>query len=183
MRERTLFAYLLLHPTTVHSRAKLIEILWPETDSERSGRNFATVLYRLQQIVGKDWVVAAGNGLRLATDPALTVDVWTFDQLYRQPTSAPLQEAVTLYAGDLLTPTANLLPEHQDEWLLPLQTHYHECFLKALLRLGQWHEQAHQLAAALPYNLTRQRLTQLLLWAAMRRSNFLSSGLCARSFS
>lgn len=144
LRERTLFAYLLLHPTTAHSREKLIELLWPESDSERSGRNFANVLYRLQQVVGKQWIVAEGNGLRLATTATLMVDVWTFDQLYQQPTVAKLQEAAMLYAGDLVMPTANLLPEHQDDWLLPLQTHYHECFLSVLLQLGHLHEQAQQ---------------------------------------
>lgn len=151
LRERTLFAYLLLHPTTTHSREKLIELLWPETDSMRSGRNFANVLYRLQQVVGKSWIVAEGNGLRLTTTPTMTVDVWTFDQLYRQPAITNLQEAVTLYAGDLLTPTANLLPDHQDDWLLPIQTHYHECFLHALLQLGHLYEQAQQFEEARRY--------------------------------
>lgn len=148
LRERTLFAYLLLHPTSAHSREKLIELLWPDNDSERSGRNFANVLYRLQQVIGKSWIVAEGNGLRLATTPAIRVDVWTFEQLCKQPAITNLQEALTLYAGDLLTATANLLPDQQDDWLLPLQTHYHECFLQALLQLGQFYEQAQQVDEA-----------------------------------
>lgn len=148
LRERTLFAYLLLHPTSVHSREKLIELLWPDNDSARSGRNFANVLYRLQQVIGKNWIVVEGNGVRLATTPTITVDVWTFEERCRQPTITNLREALTLYASDLLTATANLLPDHQDDWLLPLQTHYHECFLHALLQLGHLYEQAQQLDEA-----------------------------------
>ena len=141
-RERTLLTYLLLHPNVAHRREKLIELLWPESDSERSGRNFANVLYRLQQVVGKAWIVAEGSALRLAPTPDLVVDLWRFDQLYKGTEDDALQEAITLYAGDLFTPTANLLPDQHDDWLLPLQTHYHECFLNALQRLGQRHEQA-----------------------------------------
>ena len=147
-RERSLLTYLLLHPNAAHSREKLIELLWPESGSERSGRNFANVLYRLQQVVGKVWIVAEGSALRLVPTPALTVDVWSFDRLYQQGEDDALQAAVALYAGDLLTPTANLLPDHQDDWLLPIQTHYHECFLNALQRLGQRHEQAQNFDAA-----------------------------------
>ena len=141
-RERTLLTYLLLHPNVAHRREKLIELLWPESDSERSGRNFANVLYRLQQVVGKAWIVAEGSALRLAPTPDLVVDLWRFDQLYKGVEDDALQEAITLYAGDLFTTTANLLPDQHDDWLLPLQTHYHECFLNALQRLGQRHEQA-----------------------------------------
>ena len=141
-RERTLLTYLLLHPNAAHRREKLIELLWPESDSERSGRNFANVLYRLQQVVGKAWIVAEGSALRLAPTPDLVVDLWRFDQLYKGVEDDALQEAITLYAGDLFTTTANLLPDQHDDWLLPLQTHYHECFLNALQRLGQRHEQA-----------------------------------------
>lgn len=148
LRERTLFAYLLLHPTTAHSREKLIELLWPDTDSTRSGRNFATVLYRLQQQIGKSWIVVEGNSLRLTTTPTMTVDVWTFDQLYGQLAIAKLEQAVTLYADDLLMPMANLLPDHQDDWLLPIQTHYHECFLHALWQLGHLYEQEQQFEEA-----------------------------------
>jgi predicted ATPase/DNA-binding SARP family transcriptional activator len=141
-RERTLLTYLLLHPNTAHRREKLIELLWPESDSERNGRNFANVLYRVQQVVGKAWIVAEGSALRLAPTPDLVVDLWRFDQLTKGAEDDALQEAITLYAGDRLTPTANLLPDQHDDWLLPLQTHYHECFLNALQRLGQRHEQA-----------------------------------------
>lgn len=43
-RKRTLLTYLLLHPTVTHPQGKLIELLWPETASERSGGNFANGL-------------------------------------------------------------------------------------------------------------------------------------------
>ena len=147
-RERTLLTYLLLHPNAAHSREKLIELLWPDSDSERSGRNFANVLYRVQQVVGKQWIGAEGSALRLTPTPALTVDLWRFEQCYQAADDDALSEAIALYAGDLLTTTASLLPDQHDEWLLPLQTHYHECFLNTLQRLGQRHEQAQRWAAA-----------------------------------
>ncbi len=105
LRERTMLAYLLLHPHTTHSREKLIELLWPDQASARSGRNFATVLYRLQQVVGKHWIVAEGGALRLVAPPVLTVDVWEFDRLHKQADAATLHQAITLYAGDLVTMT------------------------------------------------------------------------------
>jgi len=37
--------------------------------------------------------------------PVLTVDVWEFDRLHKQADAATLHQAITLYAGDLVTMT------------------------------------------------------------------------------
>lgn len=149
IRERTLFAYLLLHPSIPHTREKLIELLWPENESERSGRNFANVLYRLQQVVGKDWFVAESGTLALRIHSGIVVDVWQFDRLRKLGDVNSLAQAIALYSADALATTAALLPDLSDDWVLPIQTHYHESFLATLQQLATRHEQEQRFEPAL----------------------------------
>lgn len=150
-RERTLFAYLLLHPTVPHTREKLIELLWPEQWSERSNRNFNNVLYRLQQNVGKGWWKAETESITLAPSAAGQVDVWEFARLCADGDPPALERAVTLYAGDSAATAPTLAPELYDDWLIPFRTQYHEFYLNALQRLATTAEHDQQLELAQRY--------------------------------
>ncbi|MFN8442823.1 MAG: BTAD domain-containing putative transcriptional regulator [Caldilineaceae bacterium] len=155
LRERLLLAFLLLHRDRPHQREKLIELLWPDNESERSGRNFANVLYRLQQVIGKSWLVSEGSSLLLHLPADVTLDVAEFDRLRSLNNAEALQAAITLYSGDHLLTSANLLPDINADWLLPIQTYYHELFLGLLQQLASLHEQELRFEAA---NGSYQRL-------------------------
>src|SRR4051794_28820757 len=77
-RERSLLAFLVLHPDTFHPREKLIELLWPDVLSARAGRNFANVLYRLQQSVGAGLLTVEGDKVAILRSAIATVDTWEF---------------------------------------------------------------------------------------------------------
>ncbi len=142
---QTLFAYLILHPNTPHPRAHLADLLWPEADPTRAGRNLSNLLYRLNQLLGPT-CDADTETLTLRTGP-MWVDVHAFEQHLATHT---LQQAVDLYQGDLL-------PTLYDDWIIPLRERLRETYLTALLKLATLAESAVQPEAALAHY--RQLLT------------------------
>lgn len=150
-KERALLAYLLLHPNVPHTRDKLIEVLWSEQGSERTSRNFSNVLYRLQQWIGKKWLVVNLHSVVLQQTNDLIVDVWEFDQLWARGDPIALEQAILLYSPQLTAPVPALAPELNEGWITPLQTHYHERFLQGLRRLGEFAEQQQNIEAAVHY--------------------------------
>lgn len=147
---QTLFAYLVLQPNIPHPRERLATLFWPETEPLRTGHNLANLLYRLRQILGPGWLDADGETLTLRTAPDLWVDVHTFEHLGGQDSTEALEEAISLYLGDLL-------PALYDDWLIPHREGLRETYLTALLKLGHLAEAAHQPETALPHY--RQLLT------------------------
>jgi DNA-binding SARP family transcriptional activator len=80
------------------SREKLAELLWPDSNAERSRHLLSDSVYRVNQAAGAEAIVAVGDALRL--DPAvLPSDLGDFEAaLARNDWDA----AVRLYAGPLL---------------------------------------------------------------------------------
>lgn len=109
-----LFAYLLLYPNTVHSREKLIEILWPYQGGAMRGR-FSTVLWRLRSTLDTFGDVAptclqiTRDTISLSHQPLLDVDFVQFEQQLAlaqtqansEESEPVLRHALTLYQGDL----------------------------------------------------------------------------------
>lgn len=109
-----LFAYLLLFPDVVHSREKLIDLLWPYESGKMRGR-FSTVLWRLRSTLDSlDEVASAG--LQVTRDtvlfkrvPELVIDYANFEgdlnqaKALGQTTESEmnLRCALELYRGDL----------------------------------------------------------------------------------
>ena len=79
------------------SRDKLVAFLWPETDAERGRPLLSDSVYRINQALGREAVVAAGDGLRLS--PELPSDVGQFEDAL---TRGDDEAAVSLYAGPFL---------------------------------------------------------------------------------
>jgi DNA-binding SARP family transcriptional activator len=139
---QSLFAFLLLHPHTRHSRDYLADQLYPEAPPERVRRYLSDTLYRLRRSLGDEWLLVDHHRVGLHDQLALQVDVWEFEQLCRVGTPESLAQAVTLYTGDLL-------PEVYDDWLLVQRIALHQQYLTCLLRLGTMAEQREQLPTAI----------------------------------
>ena len=79
------------------SRDKLLAYLWPEADAERARHLLSDSVYRINQALGREAVVAAGDGLRLS--PELPSDVGQFEDAVARGED---EAAVALYAGPFL---------------------------------------------------------------------------------
>lgn len=141
---QNLFAYLILQPKIPHSRERVANLLWPEADPNKAGRNLSNLLYRLKQILGPNWLETDPETLTLRTSPNLWVDVRAFEHLVTDPAPDALQQAAALYQGDLL-------PSLYDDWILPLRERLREKYLACLLKPGNLAEAADQPEVALAY--------------------------------
>lgn len=80
------------------TRDRLIAYLWPETDTERGRRLLADSVYRINQALGEDAVLTAGDELRL--DPRrLPSDLADFEEALA---AQDAERAAALYTGPLL---------------------------------------------------------------------------------
>ena len=79
-------------------REKLVAYLWPEADSERGRPLLSDSVYRINQAVGGEAIVAMGDELRLDAD-IISSDVAEFE---RAMESGDRERAAALYTGPLL---------------------------------------------------------------------------------
>ncbi len=141
---QNLMAYLILHPDTAHMRERLADLIWPESPPDRIRRQFSNTLYRLRQALGEGWLISQGESLRLNRNSDLWVDVWAFEALQAAGDTQSIEQAVTLYKGDLA-------PEITHEWILPRRVLLREGYFSALLKSGQEAEGQKQFERALGY--------------------------------
>jgi TolB-like protein/DNA-binding SARP family transcriptional activator/Tfp pilus assembly protein PilF len=79
-------------------REKLVAYLWPEADGERGRPLLSDSVYRINQAVGEEAIVAMGDELRLNSD-VISSDVADFE---RAAESGDHERAAAIYAGPLL---------------------------------------------------------------------------------
>ena len=149
-----LAAYLLLERTTWQPRERIVPLLWPDTLEAKGRRNLRQTLLRLRQTLpeapgGAPPILVTGDALRWNPAYPVEVDVYRFEAamaqaepyLDRPPEQTPyvalpfLQEAVDLYAGDLLL-GFDLLTDFYAAWLEGWRTRYRRQALLALARLA-----------------------------------------------
>ncbi len=79
------------------SRDKLLAYLWPESDAERGRALLSDSVYRINQALEREAIVAVGDGLRLSAE--LPSDVAQFEDAIAR---GDPEAAVALYAGPFL---------------------------------------------------------------------------------
>jgi predicted ATPase/DNA-binding SARP family transcriptional activator/class 3 adenylate cyclase len=151
-----LLAYLAFYRDRLHAREELIELLWPETEPDRSRNNLSRELSWL-----RDQLEPAGTprGAVLLTDrsfvqlspTAVSTDVARFQALLKEARAGPVEEqsrclaaAVELYRGELL-------PGQFQEWVLAERRRLEEEFVQALRQLTALSEQAGDLSRAIDW--------------------------------
>ncbi|HEY3311753.1 MAG TPA: AAA family ATPase [Anaerolineales bacterium] len=152
-RLQSLLAYILLHRQSPISRQQLAAVFWPETSEGQSRTNLRNLIFQLRQAIPfiDAYLRSDAFTLEWIKGSAYFLDVESFERcLVMQPgkavRQAALQQAVTLYTGDLL-------PACYDEWLVPFRTRLHEAHFSALEALAALAEDLRDYHLALNYAL------------------------------
>jgi DNA-binding SARP family transcriptional activator len=134
-KSQSLLAYLLLHRETPHSRDALAEMFWPGRPPQRARRSLATALWRIRRSFAPiDPLQTDHQFARITLPGDVLVDAERFQRVVAQATGVEaLQEAVTLYHGDLL-------PGFYDDWVVRKRDWMQAQYQQALLRLMEQHE-------------------------------------------
>jgi predicted ATPase/DNA-binding SARP family transcriptional activator len=168
LRLQSLLAYLVMHRELPHPRQQLAFLFWPDVSEKRARANLRKALYELRKVLPNlDEIVQIEDHYlqwRNATDPDFsamgaeksgkTVKVTDVERFAaslaqvepaKQPevARAALEEAVSLYVGDLL-------PACYDDWVLIERERLRQRYVNALEQLIAILEQ-HELASALAH--------------------------------
>ena len=131
---RSLFAYLMYHRGQPLDRRRLAYAFWPWGTEAAARRNLRQYLHRLRRAledVAPNLVQATGSYVMLEPDFPLWVDVEQFRrQTGAQASLELLQQAVTLYRGDLLQ-------DVYEDWVEEPRAELRERYLRTLERLAR----------------------------------------------
>jgi DNA-binding SARP family transcriptional activator len=135
-KAQALLAYLALPPGRAHPRDKLAALLWGDTGEARARDSFRHTLAALRRALAAcPPSILKQEGQTLALDPALVaIDAIAFAGLAAAHTPEALEQAASLYCGDLLEGLAVSAPAF-DEWLLGERERLRELALEVLARL------------------------------------------------
>jgi len=162
-KARALLAYLTVELGAAHSRQELAALFWPESPRSKAAHNLSQTLLRLCRALREDEAPATFRRQPFLLVDRHTVqfnalsnyhlDVGAFQELiraYRQHRHASvepcrtclewLQQAVSLYRGDLLAGFALRDSLSFEEWQLLHQEAFHRQAVEALSVLASYHE-------------------------------------------
>src|SRR4029453_2248276 len=113
-----LLGYLSLRPGQLPSREKLIALLWGDSPAEHARHSLSQTLFALRRALARCPSCLVAEGKTIGLDARLTdVDVVRFEDLLDEATPAALDEAATLYTGDLLE-GVDVREESFEAWLV-----------------------------------------------------------------
>jgi serine/threonine-protein kinase len=115
------------------SRDKLIAYLWPEHDAEHGRPLLSDSIYRVNQALGAEAIVGAGDDLRLATE-ALPSDVGAFEDAID---AGDWQRAVELYGGPFLDGFFLAQADEFERWAATERDRLGRAYARALEALSE----------------------------------------------
>lgn len=140
-RSRALLAYLLLYQHTPQPRHRLAFHLWPESTDSQARTNLRKELSNLRRSLpnADQWLRIDAKTLQWHPSVTVTLDVAQFEeaikaadpglvQLSANNATQELEQALGLYQG-------NLLPECDDEWIVPERERLQQMHVSALEQL------------------------------------------------
>jgi DNA-binding SARP family transcriptional activator len=135
-KAQALLAYLALPPGQAHPRDKLAALLWGGIREESARASLRQALFSIRKALGAvELEVLRQEGDALSLVPgAIEVDAAVFQQHVAEATAGSLEQAATLYRGDLLSGFA-LDESPFEEWLLGERERLRELALEGLARL------------------------------------------------
>ena len=170
-KAKNLLKLLAIQPGYRLHKEQVVEWLWPDQDLTSGANNLYRTLHLLRQALDNSGVnakkTAKGDGsyvllrediLRLNTDKDVWTDLEAFEKLLDRSQSASvistnlLEEAVSLYSGDLLE------EDPYEEWLLTRRENSKQRFQQALLHLAENYRQCRAFAPAI--SLLQRLLSQ-----------------------
>ncbi|NIO70856.1 MAG: AAA family ATPase [Anaerolineae bacterium] len=156
-RLQSLLAYLVLHRNAPQPRHHLAFLFWPDSTEAQAHTNLRNLLHLLRHALpdADRFLHADTQTLQWRADAPFTLDVADFESAVAQAERAEqagdqaaiqkaLEEAVTLYRGDLL-------PSCYDDWILPERERLSQAFIGALERLIRLLEDGRDYRAAIGY--------------------------------
>jgi DNA-binding SARP family transcriptional activator/tetratricopeptide (TPR) repeat protein len=155
-RTQALLAYLVLHRDAPQSRRHLAFLFWPDTGEGQALTNLRNLLHKLRQALPEPerFLQSDAQTVQWRPDAPCTLDVADLASLAQSATRADLEQAASLYRGDLL-------PSCYDDWILPERTRLQQIAIGAFERLIGLLEEEHDMSsvrAAIGY---AERLHQL----------------------
>jgi DNA-binding SARP family transcriptional activator len=162
-RLQSLLAYLLLHRDAPQSRHRLAFLFWPDSPEAQALTNLRNVLYRLRHGLpdADRFLHVDRNTLQWRSEAPFELDVALFERALqradealsgarngaspdRDLAQAALEQAVTVYEGDLL-------PSCYEDWIVPERERLRQAFQRALERLTRLLEDQREYRAAIRY--------------------------------
>ncbi len=119
----------------VHSRDKLMTLLWGSHFDAQARQNLRQALTRLRRVVGEDALVSGGEWVSLQPG-TVACDVVRFEALLSDGSRRALSDAVDLYRGPLLADVA-VREEAWTEWVEAQRQRLEGLALDAMVKLGR----------------------------------------------
>lgn len=156
-RSQALLAYLVLYRQAAQSRQRIAFHLWSESTDERARANLRKELSRLRSALPNpdEFLRVEAKTLQWLPSANFTLDVAEFEASVKAAESAEsatdgsaiqakLERAIELYRGDLL-------PDWDDEWVLPERERLQQMYVRTLERLVSVLEEQQDYQTALTY--------------------------------
>lgn len=178
---RRLAGFLFTFPDRPHRRERLIDLFWPELDTERGRRAMNSAVWRLRKLLASSPDYQEGRGLRtvgpetiLEKTPWLDVDTWALLHAARSTLGGPeaplepsgMKEVLAIlyrYEGPFL--------DGEDaEWILEERERLHSLFVQSAMMMvrhlglcGYYHDAIRLARHALRFDPYREELVRHLL--------------------
>jgi two-component SAPR family response regulator len=148
-KPRELLAYFITYPNTDVAREKVLEVLWPDADTQTTNHTLYNALWAVRSRINgldadgaqHDYISFQSGGYRIEKE-LFWVDAWEFDACVQQAEAveasdpvgaARLRErAIELYQGDYLDQTYY-------EWAEPERQRLRQVYLQTLRALVDYH--------------------------------------------
>jgi len=163
-KSRAFLAYLALSPGMSRSREHLAGVFWDRSAEEQARASLRQTLSSLRRALPGAQAPISTDADSVALDSrAVHVDALRFEQLAGERSAAPLEEAVALYRGELLS-GFSLREERFEQWMSAERRRYHERAVQAFSDLVSHYvrAEAHERAIAVAERLLA--LDPLLEW-------------------
>ena len=136
----------MLHRDAPQSRHHLAFLFWPDTDESQALTNLRNLLHKLRRGLpdSENFLQVGPQTIQWHPSAPSTLDVSDFVALAQSVSLADLEQAITLYRGDLL-------PSCYDEWILPEREHLQQVLFDVLEKLVAQLESTRQYSEAIGY--------------------------------
>ncbi|TGQ64249.1 alpha/beta fold hydrolase [Mesorhizobium sp. M00.F.Ca.ET.186.01.1.1] len=162
-KARAMLAYLALQSGHSHSREKLAALLWGDTGEPQARMNLRQALSAVRKAMPSangGRFLTDGDGITLTLDD-LDFDVARFERLADETAPEQLEQAISLYRGDLLE-GFGLKEEPFEDWLRVERARLRALALGVLEKLVAHYFAANRLASCV------QAAARLLVWEPLR---------------
>ena len=153
-RSQALLAYLVLHRQVAQSRQRLAFHLWPESTDEQARANLRKELSRLRLGLtsSEEFLRIDTRTLQWLPDGNFTLDVAEFETAVKAAEQTTDRSAIRIHLEQAIEQyRGNLLPDWEDEWVLPERERLQQKHLRALERLVSVLEEQRDYQTALTY--------------------------------